>query len=385
MMIFKTHPVPSVHTSSNRSNVKDQCDIKQCIPINRNISHLSIDPFIEQAQEQFFCGMLGDALLEFLCIGFNGGAEDGYKDDAAKEAIYKKLIKKARCAVAWYAYHLMIPFLNVQASDSGLVQASNEKVVSASRWAFDAVHWKACRMAFNNMEQLIWKCICPCQSEIKEQVPGYTGIVWQTDYLDNDPIGCCSYFLYSPGVFAKHQELLRDGRLETWLSLVPYMRQAEKFYLLPILCKPFFDELKAKMCAGKLDEKETQLVDCIRMYISEITLKLAAPKLNVSFGKGGYKIRDRVEAQTNSSKPNYNDKEYLDRSTELTSLKSYKAIKQCLEANREAFPSWADSECAKDPEAACKTNNPKTCGCTCPCDCDRDGGVLVSEGSVVCF
>jgi len=361
------------------THTKDQCDIKSCIPINRHIGHLEIDPFIKMAEDQFFVCMLGRNLYEFLCKGFNNGGRDGYEKGSDDRKIFDLLIDKARCAVAWYAYHKMLPHLNVQTSSSGVVQNQNEKVVAAPKWAFDSVYWDACRNAWDEMEALIWKCICPNQNEILE----FQGILWLNGFLEKDSISCCEFFLYSPTVFAAHQRLQSHGKFETWMSLIPYMRQAEKHFLLPILCPEFFAELKAKMCACTLSEKEKELVQCIREYLSEITLKLAAPKFNITYGKGGARVVERVEGQTKNTKPSWNDQEFFYQSIQQATSKSYKTIVKCLENNREDFPTWANSECGQVSEEPCASNKPKTCGCDCACDCDSNSGSVTAADSIV--
>ena len=361
----------------------NQIDIKSCIPINLNMSNVTVGPFVGQAVKEFFCEYLGEDLYNWLAKGY----KDSYLQDGEEvtESHYEgeekecwdQLICCARCVIAWYAYWKMLPTLNISVSDSGVTQSFNEKTQPADTKAFNTAYWEAFNNAYGELERLIYKCLCPNKSKFIQY--GFNPEPW-----------CCRFLIASPYEFTNYVTLNPRGRMYTWIMLQPHLAKAEKIYLEPAFCG-LYEEVKEMVCDAKchvtvLDPKWQKLAECFSYLLADITIQISQAFLNLQPTGHGFKYVEQNTSPTKKHNPDYRGTQHLEVSVDKLSPKYWKVLLNYLKANKKCFPTWTNSEC--NPENGnCNTDcpKPKTCNCGCCTNClnNQSGGdTLITSGNI---
>jgi len=330
-------------------------DIKCHISLHKNLDHISIDPYVDDALKMDIIPCVGKELIDAYCA----------EPDLPK---HKKIKPYLEAAVSWFAKYRLLPQHVAQLGDAGIQVTSTEKSVQAPQWSYKELLWQTCDYAYDHLECLIWECICP--------------------NLADFPSGakcCCSFFLYSPSKFMQHYPLATPGAMRAWLALRPFMKRIERQCIKPVLCPEFFAAFKALVCSGQeLTDIEEELACIIGDIIATQSVLLATPALNLRITADGAKIFERSDNMNKRRAGGYRDHEHAYH-MQTGQLKTICAeLVAFLAANGSEFPLYAQSACS--PSSAADEDNKSNCGCQqMPCLCKKNpaGGPVIDGGSAV--
>ena len=202
-------------------------ELKKHIPVSKNFAFDDFEPYIQKAVNSYLYQYVGD-LHETL-------AE--VTAEAAENAVIKNKARKyLQSAIANFGYFLFLPFASVQIDGSGLSNIVNENRKNLEWWQRNDIGRELLRSGHEAMDFLL---------AILEANPTvFTD--WTENYADKNKellIHCTADFQEYYNIFNSRQ---------TYLALVPAMRQVEDQYIKTFICGELITALKSEPSHDKI-------------------------------------------------------------------------------------------------------------------------------------
>ena len=227
---------------------------KNIVTANYAFGTRAIDPFLKPAAEKYVIPFIGAQLFDDIKNLYDANEAN----INALTPFQLLMIERVEAVLYNYAAYMAVPFINVQISSAGITQQHTDKSKPAFHHATTAVRQAFIDLAYDAIEQLIQFC--------EDNIIGLSSYAASAEHLENK-----STFIYSARQFENCYPVLK--RWQTFYSLIPAIKDIEKFVILKNIGQSYFDDLKTKILSNTLtndDELVLKLIqNCVANYAIE--------------------------------------------------------------------------------------------------------------------
>lgn len=282
-------------------------------------------PYIAQAQEDIFERALGADFMAHL--------ETVHADPDALEP-YKQLIKKTQRSLAWFAYLRYLPYAIGNDGDNGLQEIGTDNTNPVRIGVLDKRIRETEKNAVNSLESLLLFL-----EDNLNSFPEYA----------NSLTGKEARALFVPSATIMSDFLPQiSGNYRLFLNIKPYIRLAERDFVLPRIGQPQYDRLKTGLKDRDLTPDESELLFAIRRALSHTAYWIALPNMQfVLLGSGNIRILSDFDGIYNSKAPDQETVMSLVRNAESEAKKWQNALRSFLGRNITKFPLYETSQASK--------------------------------------
>jgi hypothetical protein len=238
--------------------IKDVSTYKEVIGgVQQSMEWDTIKGIVRTAENLYIIPVLGEEFYEELT------AYDG--DDVN----VKTLIERLQQASVYYTLALAVPQMVTSIGDAGiegkpLTKWANVQLIESSMGLGD----KALESAIQYLEKF----------DDKKVDNIYVFKTWR----DSDTYSTSkSLFISTATILTEHFPVAK-GSHRVFISMLQYLKRAEKTFILPLLGKDFFDDLKSKLSddTTELTEEEDNAIELIRTALAHKAFSMGIPYLN---------------------------------------------------------------------------------------------------------
>ncbi len=246
--------------------VRDTATVNSATGINRATDWQRLLPFVQQAEYDIARTVLGVAMYELLVANI---------DANTVPPIQQELIKLLVPMISGFALSGFAGLFNIQMSGMGFVEVSGEKVTPASQWKYNEAKVTLFRMGDKYREFVYY--------------------FLQKNHQDNDLQAWASspaYTFYNELLIRNNSDLNqvigKGENVNTFLTLLPFIRMAQEKYISPLLCADFLDTLleKIKDDETTLTLYEAKVVAYSKCILAWFALYEALPSLKAVIIEG---------------------------------------------------------------------------------------------------
>lgn len=285
-----------------------------------------IRPYISDAQETVLERAIGPEIIQVL---------ETYRD--APSAIPKMdiLLKKTQRALAWYAYQQYLPFAIGNDGDNGLQEMGGDNNQPVRIGVLDKRIRETERKAVQSLEAVLLYL-----EQNLSDFPAYKN--------SETAKATRALFVSSATIMSEFLPII-DGNYRLFLNIRPYLKLAERDFLLPKIGRAQFDRLKLALVAGTLTADEKELLFAIRRALAHTAYYMALPNMQfVMQGNGNIRVLSDFDGIYNAKAPNNETILSLVRTAETQAKKWQNALRSYLSRNLVKFPDYAQSQAAKE-------------------------------------
>jgi hypothetical protein len=182
-----------------------------------------------------------------------------------------ELVKLINDATAHYAVWMASPHLNLTIANMGIVQQSDTQgtSVSVDAWRYKHHYWKAMKKADQMLDRAI--------QYINDNLSDFSLYTANSHLFQNTLITTLDDF-------QKYVDL--NDSYRTFIKLLPFIRKAERQYLVNEISRAQLDDLHTKRKADNLSDLETELLEKSQEVIANAALMNALPRLSILLDNG---------------------------------------------------------------------------------------------------
>lgn len=289
-----------------------------------SMSWETLKPIIDTAELTYLLPTIGQELYDELNTDY--AAYPG----AALAPGPKALIRKLQKAMAYFTWLTALPELITSMGDMGVKESTdtNSTALIPRQWTYKQALINSFKTGNLFLEQAL--------AYLEANADIFTTWTESAAYTKSKEL-----------FFNSAQELedflpCKTGRI-VYCQLRPFIRKAEKKYILPVIGKELFDELKTAIVDRTLTEVQKDLINEIREALSEWSLQYAIPFLRIEIVDGLLEPALDTDGMFQRDKPSEDTVRSLWVNLQdggrffLTRLKTY------LTQNIDDFPTYANS------------------------------------------
>lgn len=241
--------------------------------VQAKLSFAVVKPFMQHA-ERWFKEQVGKELFEVL-------------DDSAIDEDFKVLQELAQGAICWFGFAMAQPHIHIKVGDAGFA-----KIVPASHVAL--TKWEYLQMADSNTG-MIDLCLEGFWAELDALEVKPAGWEESKAYKIRNEL-----FLRSAVETTEHLPLVKNS-VRMYEALKQYIKRAERTYLLPILTKEVFGDLKEKLQDPdeELSEQDKELLGLIQYALAPVAMYEALPYMSVLVDSEGIRMVVKTDSTRN--------------------------------------------------------------------------------------
>ena len=207
--------------------------------VEKNTSFATIEPHIQDVEDQYISKILGDAQLAALQVAYDASPGTPLSTPNAN------LLVKCQNVIRNLAMYVGLPKLNLRVSNIGAMKSSSNDYDAAS----------AGEIYFARLQYLIdgYKAIDALWLFLEANKASFSAWTSSVQYQTFK-----TYFLNTPSAFGAQVASGKNGWL--YMQLIPEMENCEHLYIRPALGDALYASLKAKWKAGTAFTAEEQQV-----------------------------------------------------------------------------------------------------------------------------
>lgn len=294
--------------------------------INRNMEWCTIEPFIQNAEDQEIIPAIGQEFYDVLETEYQAS---GTIADTTKAYTFRLL----QTALAHYSMAIGLPLLNMRVGDAGAAENSSNDIIPVRQWVFNGSRWGILKQAYKYLDM----ALAHMESQVSAANSDY-------DAFANSEAYTISQELLIPNarVFQRHYNIQSSRRAYT--ALRPYIEKAEQIKLKPVLCE-LFDEIKTQFSAGTLTAANQTLIAPIQRLLAEYTIEMAIPDINfVNDGAGWMVSENTYDSKPMGSNLSQAVQQLLTKAEQNATAFEI-ALKNEIYADLDSYPTYRDGKC----------------------------------------
>lgn len=297
--------------------------------LGRAVMSASTDEFLQayinEAQEAILERAVGPEILADL---------EQFRENGAADAKKTILLTKTQRALAWFSYLKYLPFSIGNDGDNGLQELGTDSTQPVRIGVLD----RRIRETEKNAVTALEAVLVYLEENI-DHFPEYK----------NSETAKATRALFVPSATVMSEYLPQiDGNYRLFLNIRPYIKLAERDFVLPRIGQAQFDRLKQGLIAGDLTLNENVLLAAIRRALALTAYWLALPNLQFAFlGNGNIRVLSDFDGIYNSKAPDNETIMSLVRGAETEAKKWQNALRAYLVKNIDLFPLYAESQASK--------------------------------------
>ncbi|RYF55022.1 MAG: hypothetical protein EOO39_38560 [Cytophagaceae bacterium] len=293
--------------------------------INVSATYAFMRPYIDQAQTEFIEPAIGSEMLAELQAQINS------TDQTELTPVNRLLLGLVRQALAFYAYQKYLPYSLGNDGDNGLQEQGTDASKPVRMGVLDVRRRETAENAAKALEKVLVQLFT-----FPDQYP-----TWQ---------GSEAYQSARALFIASGTELTRalpqaGGSYRLFVSLKPYLREAERLSIISLLGKEQYQALKAGQLAGDLDEAGELLLEHVSRTVATVAYAEALYNLNVVQTPGGQlRILSDFDGIYNQKAVTGHDLAQAQRRADGKAAVALTALKSFLTANADDYPLYKTSD-----------------------------------------
>jgi hypothetical protein len=272
-------------------------EVRKYIPIDANLPWEDFKPFIDEAEQAYIKGLLGDLYTPFL-EDYTTNYND-VEQDNDMSADNKLLLPYIQRALAYYAALQSLPHMGVSVGSTGLQEQFGSNSRPAPRWKMRELQLQYITSADKHADILLQ------YMEDNASLTKYTE--WFNDADANTSIS--GAIVYKTSIASQHIDINESRRL--FLRLKKRIKVIEETDIKRMLCQEQYDELIEQLQADDVTAENQLLIDKLAPYISKKALYLTLPSLRVSVTDEGITMHSSSDGVVQKAAANQKDIETL--------------------------------------------------------------------------
>lgn len=230
--------------------------------VNRNMSWLSIKPYIKQATRDKIIPFIGEALYDDLVTKYQA---DQFISNEATE-----ILDLLQDAIAYYTIEVALPTLNVVIADMGVQESIGKEGTSlpVSRWRYDRIIESVGTTANTNLDTILQKL------EQFIAVPIAYFDLWKDDKAYTH--GVSDLFRATADL---NEFLNINNSRRTFLAILPHIERSEIAAVQETVCVEQYERIRDGILEGDLTAEEKKLVPLMQELAALDAASHASPDL----------------------------------------------------------------------------------------------------------
>lgn len=244
--------------------IKDVSTFKEVIGgVQQSIEWDTVKGIVRTAEKLYILPAFGDEFYEELC-GYTGNDNN-----------VKGLIELLQQASGYYTLALAIPQMVASIGDGGIAVNTQGSGQAVAKWMNVQMIESSMGLADKSLESAI-QYLVKYESKIVDDE--YVFKTWR----DSETYSTSkSLFIPTATILTEHFPVAK-GSHRVFLSMLQYLKRAEKTFIKPLLGSAFFADLKTKLAddTNELSEEEEDTIELIRTALAHKAFSMGIPYLN---------------------------------------------------------------------------------------------------------
>lgn len=263
--------------------IKDISTFKEVVGgVQQSIEWDTIKGIVRTAEMLFILPVLGDEFYEELANYSNNNA------------YVKNLISRLQQASGYYTYAMAIPQMVASFGDGGITVNAQGGGQAVAKWMNVQMIESSMGLADKALENAIQylnkyknQVVSTFDDDFSEEFDDSLDLPVGDKYLFGTWLNSETYkvskslFISSATILTEHFPVVK-GSHRVFLSMLQYLKRAEKTFILPIIGKDFFDSLKLRLSddSDELTNEEETVIELIRTALAHKAFSMGIPYLN---------------------------------------------------------------------------------------------------------
>lgn len=220
--------------------------------------------------EEDIVGYIGQAVYDKAQAHYSSA---NYESAGEEFKLLNDLVHYIQLPVAYYAYYNFAAHTDISHGEDGRkVTIDNENQKMAWEWMIERDDDATLNKAHKTMDRLI-AFLEKNSEEIEE---------WQDSEAQK---AARSLFINTTGDFDKIFPI--DNSRRFFIKIIPFLKEAERKHLLPVLGKTRYDAMKAAITSGDLTDAQKSMLAFINVPLAYFSLSIAIKRLSINLMPNG--------------------------------------------------------------------------------------------------
>ncbi|MFA6261090.1 MAG: DUF6712 family protein [Bacteroidia bacterium] len=252
--------------------VKDFNELQLHLTLNSNFRYEYIEGALSELQNGIITKTFGRTFITELAE-----RHCAINPDPAITDEEAQLIGYLQSAITHLAFAKALPSLIVQMGNSGIFQTSGDNTKPIFQW--QKLEYENARLetGYNSIEEAI--------NYLIEERDHAKFAEWKTSDSEKK---ANKFFVSTAEQFNERYPIGSSRR--TYEALKPFINEAEKFEIKPLIGASLFDDLKTKLETITLSEDQLKLVPYIQDAVANIAIVKSIGRLTVKIDAEGYRV-----------------------------------------------------------------------------------------------
>ncbi|WP_126244130.1 DUF6712 family protein [Chitinophaga rhizosphaerae] len=323
------------------SLLRSTADLKKYVDIHKATSWESLRLYVVQAEATYIIPVISQACFEQMAGVV--ALPDFDPETSFPTVVMKGLYTRVCFALANYTLYEALPFLNTPVGDQGVMQQSSKEgtAAPAAQWRFDNRRNSHLEVGDRHIEMVL-------------------------EFLENnddafpDWKASSSYSITKDLIISSSAALggilNTQGARRAYLAMRPFLRLAEKKFIVPALGEPLFLAVKAELLAGVLSPPNQRLFPYVAEAAAWTALVEALPILPFRITGDGLLMLSKSDGIASTSHGSDNQRSLAFNSAKGNADSFLAALKSFLVKNKNDYPQSLPNEVVPQPEYELKRN-----------------------------
>lgn len=284
-----------------------------------------IASYVVQAQAEFIEPAIGPEMLAEL------EAQASNTDQTELTPVNRLLLGLVQQALAFYAYQKYLPYSIGNDGDFGLQEQATDASKPVRMGVLDVRRRETAENAAKALEKVLVQLFT-----FPDQYP-----TWQ----QSETYQSARALFIASGTELTRALPQAGGSYRLFITLKPYLREAERLSIVSLLGKAQYKALKAGQLAGDLDEAGELLLENVSRAVATVAYAEALYNLNVVQTPGGQlRILSDFDGIYNQKAVTGHDLAEAQRRADGKAAQALTALKTFLTANADNYPLFKNSD-----------------------------------------
>lgn len=320
--------------------------LKKYVDVHKQTHWDTLRLFVEQAEDTYILPLIGSGIFVFLKAIVESPGFD--PDNSFNDPLYKSLYTRLCRALAHYTMYEGLPFLNTPVGDQGVMQQSSKEgtATPAAQWRYESRRAAHLDNADRFADQLL-----EFMESNADAFPDWKASPSYTVTKD----------LFLPNSKTLSVYLNSQGSRRAYLAMRPWIRLAEKKYIIPAIGQQLFSEIKSELLNGAVSDANTVLLRYIQEACAWASYWEALPNLPLKITCEGFLIKSVADGIHTVSGANDRDKQQAYDSARGNMDTFLSSLKRFIDAHIDDYPLYRDDPASGNKQPSYKLKDNKKC------------------------
>jgi hypothetical protein len=312
---------------------RNTADLKLFADIHRQTDWSTLKPYVEQAENSYIIPLLGQAQFNIFYspVHSPSNAEKSFEQIFTDELQLECFRLVAR-SLANYALYEAFPFLNTSVGDIGVMQQQSKEgtATAAPQWRYESRRAAHLNVADSYADKML------AFLELHKSV--FTPWAESSSFTINKEL-----FIDDSVKLSKYLGTGESRR--AYLALRPYIRLAEKQYIITAIGQETYDEIKAQMKTNPATFSETNqvLLPMIEEALAWSAYYDALPFIAIRITGDGVQVVSRNDGINNRNAASMDEKKEARAQAGRFMDSFLGTLRKYMDVNMDAYPLYRDS------------------------------------------